>query len=50
MADNTPDWVVANDGTTATLRCGCGQQYEISSDTPGWASPWILCPECALRT
>jgi hypothetical protein len=30
------------------LTCGCGQEYEIRDDTPKWAAPWIVCPDCFL--
>ena len=27
----------------------CKGEYEISSDTPLWASVWDLCPDCWLE-
>jgi hypothetical protein len=30
------------------LTCGCGKHYEIRDDTPEWAAPWVVCPDCFL--
>ena len=29
--------------------CLCQQEYEIRSESPGWASVWDFCPSCQLE-